>query len=60
MLIRVLLFQLILCVICRVEQAHGNLKCILQTSMGDLSSHVGMQSTISLSSNIMRIRRRSR
>jgi len=36
MLMRVLLFELILCVVCRVEQAHGNLKCILQTSMGDL------------------------
>jgi len=36
MLMRFCLFQLILCVICRIEQAHGNLKRILQTSMGDL------------------------
>jgi len=36
MLMRVLLFELILCVVCKVEQAHGNLKRILQTSMGDL------------------------
>ena len=36
MLMRIFLFQLIMCVICRVEQAHGNLKRILQTSMGDL------------------------
>jgi len=28
--------KIILSVICRVEQAHGNLKLILQTSMGDL------------------------
>ena len=31
-----IIFQLILCVICNVEQAHGNVKRILQTSMGDL------------------------
>jgi len=36
MLMRVLLFELILCDVCRVEQAHKNLKRILQTSMGDL------------------------
>jgi len=36
MLMKVLIFELILCVVCRVEQAHGNLKRILQTSMGDL------------------------
>jgi len=36
MLMRVLLLELILCVVCRVEQAHGNLKCILQAIMGDL------------------------
>jgi len=32
----VLSVKIILSVICRVEQAHGNLKHILQTSMGDL------------------------
>jgi len=36
MLMRVLLFELILCGVCRVEQAHVNLKQILQTNMGDL------------------------
>ena len=33
---RVLLFELILYVVCRVKEAHGNLKRILQTSMGYL------------------------
>ena len=36
MLLRVVLFEVILCRVCRVEQTHGNLKRILQTSMGDL------------------------
>ena len=36
MLMRVVLFEVILCGVCKVEQAHGNLKRILQTSMGDL------------------------
>jgi len=34
--IRVVLFELILCGVCRVEQAHGNLKRILQICKGDL------------------------
>ena len=36
MLKTVLSVKIILSVICRVEQAHGNLKRILQTNMGDL------------------------
>jgi len=36
MLKTVLSVKIILSVICRVEQTHGNLKRILQTRMGDL------------------------